>query len=659
MELETHINYRALVDQASDGILLFDRSGMLVDVNLKLTEMTGYSQNELRGRSLKDIIPPEDLKARPLRIDSYLDGQQVLSLRRIQRKDGSVFDAEITGGMLKDGLLQASLRDVTTRKRAEDEREVILEIIEGVNATTNLYELLQLIHRSIGRILYAENFFIVLHNKETGMLHPQFFIDKYDEMPPPQQMGRSRTAYVFRTGQPILMTHRNFVELVKAGEVTQIGTPPPVWLGVPLKTPTETIGALVVQHYEDENAFSERDLEFLTSVGHQIALALQRRRAEDAVRESEWKYRSLFRRIVDPIFIVDRESHAFIDFNEAVIRAYGYSSAELHEMTDIDLYPPNEQPESESYFDTSNDTRVFTCIHLTKSGRRMIVEIASDESEYNGRPVWINIVRDVTERKNAEEKLRVFADKLERSNRELQDFASVASHDLQEPLRKIQTFGDRLKSKCAESISDQGLDYLGRMQNAAGRMQTLINDLLTFSRITTKAQPFVSCDLSEIVDAVVSDLEVRIEQTGGRVEVGHLATIDADPLQMRQLFQNLIGNALKFRKPEEPSLVKVNTRLVAGPKDEGIGESSDGELCEITIDDNGIGFDEKYLDRIFTVFQRLHSRSDYEGTGVGLAVVRKIAERHGGNITARSAPGQGASFIITIPSRQNKESEGQ
>jgi signal transduction histidine kinase len=189
------------------------------------------------------------------------------------------------------------------------------------------------------------------------------------------------------------------------------------------------------------------------------------------------------------------------------------------------------------------------------------------------------------------------------------------------------------------------------MQNAAGRMQTLINDLLTFSRVTTKAQPFVTVDLAEIAAGVVSDLEARVERSGGRVEIGEMLTLDADPLQMRQLLQNLIGNGLKFHKPGEPPLVKVWCECVAS--NEAGAEPAGGELCRILVSDNGIGFDEKYLDRIFTVFQRLHGRQAYEGTGVGLAVCRRIVERHGGEITATSEPGRGSTFFVTLPISQH------
>lgn len=237
--------------------------------------------------------------------------------------------------------------------------------------------------------------------------------------------------------------------------------------------------------------------------------------------------------------------------------------------------------------------------------------------------------------------LEITNQSLARSNRELQDFAYVASHDLQEPLRKIQAFGNLLEDEYAHKLGE-GLDYLGRMRKAASRMSGLIEDLLAFSRVTTMAQPFARVPLSRVVREVVGDLETRIQETGGKVKVGKLPSIIADPTQMRQLMQNLIGNALKFHRPNIPPVVKIT----AAPT-----KANDGTIKEyrISVADNGIGFEEKYLDRIFAVFQRLHGRDTYDGTGIGLAVCRKIVERHGGDITAASIPGKGSTFVVTIP----------
>ncbi len=242
--------------------------------------------------------------------------------------------------------------------------------------------------------------------------------------------------------------------------------------------------------------------------------------------------------------------------------------------------------------------------------------------------------------------LQATAQALRSSNRELQDFAYITSHDLQEPLRKVQAFGDRLRKHSAGMLSPEGLDSLERMQNAAQRMQKMINDLLSYSRVTTHPRAPEAVDLNAIVREVVSDLEVRISQTGGSVENGPLPVIYTDPTHMRQLLQNLIGNGLKFHRPEVPPLIQIESE-----------NRLDGWLV-VRVSDNGIGFENQYAERIFHPFQRLHSREAYEGNGIGLAICRKIVEQYGGAIYASSSPGQGACFTIEFPPQVSTHTYG-
>ncbi len=269
------------------------------------------------------------------------------------------------------------------------------------------------------------------------------------------------------------------------------------------------------------------------------------------------------------------------------------------------------------------------------------------------RPMAQRIEAEFKQRETVEAQLRAYAERLEQNNRDLEEFAYVASHDLQEPLRKILAFGDRLARLHGEELSPEGSDYLQRMLNASRRMQALIQGLLTYSRVTTRARPFGEVDLKEIVDEVLEDLETVLEETGGEVHVGPLPQVKGDPLQMRQLLQNLIANALKFHRPDTPPQVRVEGRRRTINDQEGHTH----EVTEIMVSDNGIGFDEKYLDRIFQPFQRLHGRTEYPGTGMGLAICRKIVERHHGTITARSRPGEGSSFIVRLPARQDHHEE--
>ena len=249
---------------------------------------------------------------------------------------------------------------------------------------------------------------------------------------------------------------------------------------------------------------------------------------------------------------------------------------------------------------------------------------------------------EVQDRKKAEARLEQTLLELARSNEELEQFAYVASHDLQEPLRKVRTFGDRLAKRAGDGLDARSLDYLARMQGAAERMQNLINALLTYSRVSSKARPFTPVKLDEVMAGVLSDLETRIERSGATVTVGPLPELDADAMQLRQLMQNLVGNALKFTHPDRPAEVTIQ----AEPEPKGFDGA--GGWC-IRVQDNGIGFDADSTSRIFEPFQRLHARSRYEGTGIGLAICSKIVQRHGGTLTATGKPDQGACFEIRLP----------
>ena len=254
------------------------------------------------------------------------------------------------------------------------------------------------------------------------------------------------------------------------------------------------------------------------------------------------------------------------------------------------------------------------------------------------------VARDVTAKRQADAALAKAIDDLRIRNRELQDFAYVASHDLQEPLRKIQAFSDRLQSREAAKLDESARDYLQRMGDAASRMQTLIDDLLAYSRVGTRVSMPATVDLSAELATVLDDLDARVQEARATIETGALPTLQADASQMRQLLQNLLANALKFRAADRPCHISISARP--------LGEQSIApDRWEIRVQDNGIGFEQTYAERIFAPFQRLHPRNVYAGTGIGLAIVRRIVERHGGTIHAESRNGEGACFIVVLPTQ--------
>jgi len=387
-------------------------------------------------------------------------------------------------------------------------------------------------------------------------------------------------------------------------------------------------------------------------------MAEQRKREEAALRESEERFRGFFSTAAIGMVMGDTDG-CFVQVNGAFREIVGYDEKALMGRTFQSLVHPQDLEEELPLLnrllngEIPHYHREERLIH--KQGHEVWINVSvSLVRDKDGRPVnLIASIENITElrqhRAHLEQMVEDRTAKLARSNQELEQFAYVASHDLQEPLRKVQAFGDRFVARYGDKVDERGRDYLARMQGAGRRMGTMIQDLLSLSRVTTKGSAFVPVDLTAEVQQVLSDLEVGIDECGGLFEIGELPIVEADPSQIRQLMQNLLSNAFKYRKEGEPPLVRIYAVMSESDGPEG------EKLCRIHVEDNGIGFEQAYADRIFEPFQRLHGRSEYEGTGIGLTICRKIAERHGGSIMAKGVPGHGSTFIVTLPVKQAKE----
>jgi len=258
---------------------------------------------------------------------------------------------------------------------------------------------------------------------------------------------------------------------------------------------------------------------------------------------------------------------------------------------------------------------------------------------------WLSLC-DITLLKNLQKEKDKAIRELSRSNKELEDFAYVASHDLREPLRKIHKFGDLFFSRYGEGLDERGVDYLRRMQAASVRMQDMIDALLAYSRIATVPGRLEEVDLAEAAREALANLEVEMEKRGAVVSLGNLPVLTARRHQMIQLFQNLVHNAIKFSRPGVAPVVKIHSELLRRS-----GTGRDEVRCALFVEDSGIGFDPRHAERAFVPFERLVGRSEYDGVGIGLAICKKIAEGHGGMIRAQSEPGRGSTFIVTLPVR--------
>ena len=372
----------------------------------------------------------------------------------------------------------------------------------------------------------------------------------------------------------------------------------------------------------------------------------EQQQVAERIRQSEERYRLLAQNSSDFIALHDTDGR-YLYVSDASRVVTGWAPEQLIGESPFDYLHPDDRENAAQVLGAivqGESTKTELRFRRPDGSYVWVESVAQLQESEDGEVRLQSAARDVTERIMAERESDRLYKTINDRNKELQDFAYVASHDLQEPLRKIQAFSDLLVQEEAANLSDDGRHFLDRVSTSAARMSDLINDLLAYSRVATQARPFVTVDLSEILDKVLADLDYTLDEAHAQITRSPLPTLEAEPMQMRQLLHNLIGNAAKFRRKDEPLRLHISA------------EQADGTV-ELLVRDNGIGFDTKYVDRIFSPFQRLHGRDAYAGTGMGLAICRRIAQRHGGDIDAQSVPGEGTTFSVTLSLTPTSQSE--
>jgi len=636
-----------LLDSVRELIAILSPDGNIQFASEGFARVLGHRSEDLVGGPMASLLHPNEASGFHKHVREVAGGNGGANncRCRLRSKDGGWrwFDAtarDHTNLLAIEGII-VTFRDVTDLQRMEAERQVIAEVVHALNETANLDELLSGIHQALKKVLYAENCFVALHEPETDTFSFPFFADQVDVAPPPQKVGRSCTAFVFRTGSAMLIPQSEFDRLAAQGEVELVGSPSPAWLGVPLKTPTATIGVLVVQHYGNEHAYDKRDLEFVSSVGGHIALAIERRRSEDALRKNEEMFRLLFSYSPLPTWVLDRETLRFLQVNDAAIRQYGYSYEEFGSMSILDLRPEEKDKDLEPFRQWNGQGRYHgNWKHRKKDGKLMEVEIIAHELDYAGRRVRLVVAQDITERRLLEQQFRQ-AQKMEAVGR----LAGGVAHDLNNLLMVIKGHTELLLN--AVPSPEQVTRKVEQIERAADRASTLTRQLLAFSRMQI-LQPrvmnlnFVVDDMGKLLPRLIGeDIELVIRTAA------NLGAIRADASQMEQVIMNLAVNARDAMPGGGRLLIETSNEELDSAYGAVHPAIQKGDYVLLAVSDNGTGMDAETQAHIFEPF--FTTKEQGKGTGLGLATVYGVVKQSGGFIWVYSELGKGTCFKIYLP----------
>jgi len=645
-----------------DALFALDPEGRIAAWGEGAARMTGYPEAEALGRPLTLLSPDEDARALRLAAEHGRFAEEAEWARR----DGVRFRVSAAFSELRDGDRRVGFgvvaRDLTERRQAEralQQRTGLVRLLQLAAVAANEAETVEDALRTTLDEVCAYTGWPVGHAwlpsptgelVSTGIWHlddPERFRVFRDVSGAVRfAPGTGLPGEVAAAGQPVwvedLEGDPHFVRGRAADVRVRAAFAFPVLIG------REVAG--VLEFFHDTPAAPDPALlEAMTHIGVQLGRVVERTRAREELSRSEAKFAGIISISSDAIVSVDEEQRITL-FNRGAEQVFGYAAEEvLGRPLDL-LVPERFRGEHRGQVRAFGESGVPSRRMGERgriSGRRRNGEVfPADASisrlDVGGRRIYTAVLRDVSDRVRGEEALAARSEELERSNRELEQFAYVASHDLQEPLRMVASYTQLLARRYRDRLDADAEEFIGFAVDGVTRMQALINDLLAYSRVGTRGGAFAPVDTEAVLARVLASLGPAMEDAGAEVTHDPLPTVVGDAGQLGQLLQNLVANAIKFRG-EAPPRVHVSA------------ERGEGEWV-FTVRDNGIGIDPAYADRIFVIFQRLHTRSEYPGTGIGLAICKKIVERHGGRIGFEPAPGGGTVFRFTIPDR---ESEGE